>query len=230
MEDSEPIAYTLGWIPFIHTKIYLDSRPLIPRPETEYWVDQVIQEIKKSKVEKPRILDLCAGSGCIGVAVLKEIRDAFVDFVEIEEIHHKTIERNIRENNLDSSHTRIFGGDLFENVLGSYDFILSNPPYINPDLKARVEKSVIQYEPPKALYGGDGGLDIIRRILSKVSDHLARAGVLYLEHEPEQVEALVSHPMYQKTYPDQFGLLRFSQFMKGEIEPSLDAFAERAKV
>src|SRR3989344_3024544 len=131
MEDSEPIAYTIGWIPFIHTKIYLDSRPLIPRPETEYWVDQVIQEIKKSKVEKPKILDLCAGSGCIGIAVLKEIPEAFVDFVEIEEIHHKTIEKNIRENNLDSSHTRIFGGDLFENVLDSYDFILSNPPYIN---------------------------------------------------------------------------------------------------
>ena len=98
MHSSLPEAYKIGWVPFIHTDIYLDSRPLIPRTETEYWVNEAIQEIKKSGVVAPRILDLCAGSGCIGVAVLKEIPEALVDFAEIDPTHHETIRKNITEN------------------------------------------------------------------------------------------------------------------------------------
>ncbi|MBI2086614.1 MAG: HemK family protein methyltransferase [Candidatus Zambryskibacteria bacterium] len=214
MSETEPLAYTLGWIPFIHTEIYLDSRPLIPRTETEYWVNQAIQEVKKSEIKEPRILDLCAGSGCIGVAVLKEIPEAFVDFVEIEESHHKTIGKNIRENKLDSSRTRIFGGDLFEQVHDSYDFILSNPPYIDPELQHRVQKSVMLYEPRKALYGGKEGMEIIKEIISKAGAYLNDKGILFIEHEPEQVKNFSQHPMYLSSHKDQFGIIRFSQFYK----------------
>src|SRR3989338_975059 len=127
MQETKPLAYVLGWIPFIYTKIYLDSKPLIPRTETEYWVDLVIKEIRNSGIKNPKILDLCAGSGCIGVAVLKEIPDALVDFTEIDASHHPTIKKNIRENGLVLSRANIFGGDLFEKVSDTYDFILSNP-------------------------------------------------------------------------------------------------------
>lgn len=175
-DTAEPLAYSLGSVPFIHTKIFLDSRPLIPRTETEYWVDLAIKEIRTKNIEAPRILDLCAGSGCIGVAVLKEIPEAFVDFAEIEESHHRTIEKNIRENYVDASRTRIFGGSLFENISEKYDFILSNPPYINPALKDRIEPSVINYEPKKALYGGQNGLEIIEKILRDAPEHLEEGG------------------------------------------------------
>lgn len=212
MHSSLPEAYKIGWVPFIHTDIYLDSRPLIPRTETEYWVNEAIQEIKKSGVVAPRILDLCAGSGCIGVAVLKEIPEALVDFAEIDPTHHETIRKNITENKLDSSRTRIFGGDLFENVSGTYDFILANPPYINPELIGRVQDSVLKHEPSKALLGGKRGLEIINRILLDAPKHLKKNGVLYLEHEPEQVPELLKHPLYKGSYQDQFGILRFSKF------------------
>lgn len=211
-KQKEPEAYVIGSIPFIHTEIYLDSHPLIPRTETEYWVFEAIKEIRESGTKEPKILDLCAGSGCIGVAVLKELTDARVDFAEIDTLHHSTIEKNIRENGLDASRSNIFGGDLFENIRGSYDFILANPPYIDPRLRDRVQESVIQYEPGKALYGGKGGLEIIERILSQVEAHLNKGGMLYLEHEPEQTEKLSRHPFYIDSSKDQFGISRFSRF------------------
>lgn len=209
---GEPEAYRIGWVPFIHTNIYLDSRPLIPRTETEYWVDLVIKEIKRSRVREPKILDLCAGSGCIGVAVLREIPEALVDFVEMDEKHHSTIRKNVEMNNLDATRTRIFGGNLFENITDQYDFILSNPPYLNPELRGQVQESVALYEPHMALYGGKGGLELIDRILSQVGEHLTPKGSLYLEHEPEQVEHLSQSPLYKETYDDQFDRPRVSKF------------------
>lgn len=212
--EPEPEAYKIGFVPFIHTEIYLDSKPLIPRPETEYWVDLVIKKIKESKIREPKILDLCAGSGCIGISVLKEIPEAFVDFVEIDKNHHSTIEKNIGVNKLDHSHTRIFGGNLFENIKDQYDFVLSNPPYINPELVDRVEESVMLYEPKIALFGGNDGLEVVNSILAEVGSYLRPEGSLYLEHEPEQVALLAQNPLYQESMKDQYGMLRFSRFTK----------------
>ncbi|MEK7147665.1 MAG: HemK family protein methyltransferase [Patescibacteria group bacterium] len=213
--SDEPEAYAIGSIPFIHTQIYLDSHPLIPRTETEYWVNEVIKEINDKNILHPRILDLCAGSGCIGIAIMKELEDATVDFVEIEEKHHDTIRKNILENKLDNSKARIFGGSLFEKISDKYDFILSNPPYINPALKYRVEESVIDHEPEQALFGGKDGLEIIKEILSKAEFYLKPDGSLYIEHEPEQAEIISESPMYLNSFKDQFGVTRFSQFRKG---------------
>ena len=210
-----PEAYRIGWVPFINTEIWLDSKPLIPRTETEYWVNEVIQTIRKSQILNPKsikVLDLCAGSGCIGVAMLKEIPEALVDFVEMNEKHHSTIRKNVEMNHLDATRTRIFGGNLFQNITDTYDFILSNPPYIDPRLGSRVQESVAFYEPKMALYGGKGGLALIDAILKKVSSHLKPEGTLYLEHEPEQVEHLSKHPLYKSTHEDQFGRKRFSIF------------------
>ena len=210
--ETEPEAYALGFIPFIHTDIYLDSRPLIPRTETEYWVDLAIKEMGVSGVKNPKILDLCAGSGCIGVAVLKELPEARVDFAEIDEKHHFSIQKNIERNMIETGRARIFGGDLFENIQDSYDFILSNPPYINPELKNRIQESVILHEPELALYGGKEGLEVINKILYQVKSYINPGGVLYLEHEPEQTEFLLKHSGYLNSSSDQFGLIRFSRF------------------
>lgn len=211
IKNGEPVAYVIGWAPFINTRVWLDSKPLIPRTETEYWVSHAIEEIKNSEITNPKILDLCAGSGCIGVAILKEIPGAEVDFAEIDILHHETIRKNIKENGLYDSKTKIFGGDLFGNITETYDFILSNPPYVDPSLKERVGESVKTHEPEKALYGGVGGLEIIEKILSNAKNYLKPGGILYLEHEPEQAEALSKNSMFTETGKDQFGVLRFSK-------------------
>lgn len=211
LENGEPLAYIIGWVPFLNIKIYLDSKPLIPRPETEYWASCAIEEIKTKKISKPRVLDLCAGSGCIGVAVLKEIPGATVDFVEIDPLHHTTIKKNVKENGIDVYRACILGGDLFENISSQYDVILSNPPYIDPKLSFRVEPGVANHEPEAALYGGEAGIEVLARILREAPQHLKTGGSLYIEHEPEQEEKLKKLNSGLVSYPDQFGTIRYSR-------------------
>lgn len=208
LKSGEPLAYVIGWQPFCGTKIYLDSHPLIPRPETEYWVQLAIHQIKKK--ENPKVLDLCAGSGCIGVAILKAIPSSTVDFVEIDESHHVIILKNIHENGIDEKRTRIFGGSLFENITEQYNAILTNPPYIDPNLSDRIGDSVRGQEPDLALFGGTGGMELIREILAKSGQFLKSDGVLYIEHEPEQVDEIKKLLPGIVVERDQFGVGRFS--------------------
>ncbi len=229
---SEPLAYVIGSIPFLNTTIHLDTpirraglpvgqagpRPLIPRTETEYWVDETIKEIKKnSAIQHPKILDLCAGSGCIGVSVLKEVKNAYVDFVEVETSHHAIILKNIKENGIKTSRAHIFGGDLFKNIPGTYDYILTNPPYIDKTLH-RTEASVNAFEPEKALYGGQDGMEIIARIIASAPLYLEKNGVLVIEHEPEQVSTIQTlakeNGFTSATFPDQFGVLRYTRLTR----------------
>lgn len=217
LTHGEPLAYIIGHTPFLNTTIHLTSHPLIPRPETEYWTEHVIREISTRDKAPCRILDLCAGSGCIGVAVLKALPQSTVDFVEIDTSHHPTVHKNIEENGIDISRTQIFGGSLFENVASTYDFILTNPPYIDAHLN-RTEESVTAHEPALALWGGFHGMEVISKILETSPQHLAENGVLYIEHEPEQAEAI--HEQGQRhfheveTFVDQFGISRFTRLSR----------------
>jgi release factor glutamine methyltransferase len=235
---GEPLAYVIGYVPFLGCKIWLDSRPLIPRPETEYWVEKAIITIKQSVTprgtlgnslgfpseqltteplidEHLHILDLCAGSGAIGVAVANHIPQSNVTFAEIDHIHLPTIKKNIDHTRSQNSSVNwtITQSDLFENITSTFDFILTNPPYIDPALD-RTELSVKNYEPPLALYGGDGGLALIKKIIAQAPIHLQPQGQLWIEHEPEQAEALAAlgttAGFAVTTHPDQYGVLRYS--------------------
>ena len=247
---GEPLAHIIGWVPFLNCKIYLKAdakakqSALIPRPETEYWTEKAISEIKASGIKKPRVLDLCSGSGCIGVVVAKALPEAYVDFGEMHPDHLLTIATNINTNlphnakapvkssrselELDDLFVlpqyRVFAADLFAPTLassssdlelefGRYDFILSNPPYIDPELD-RTEPSVKDYESHLALYGGTAGLELITRIISEAPRYLEPGGVLYLEHEPEQaaaIAAIAADTFNLVTNPDQYGVLRYSR-------------------
>jgi HemK-like putative methylase len=218
---GEPLAYLIGFVPFLDCTIFLDSRPLIPRPETEYWVAEAITAIRGSatlplglpQTKQLRILDLCAGSGCIGVAVAKAFPTAQVDFGELDAQHLPTIQKNVRENNLDETHCNAVHSNLFSHLPHTYDCILANPPYIDPALD-RTEESVKTHEPYVALYGGKEGLEIIEQIIATAPAHLSLGGQLWLEHEPEQsidIQALGSkHGFLVTTHKDQFGVLRYS--------------------
>src|SRR5574343_191207 len=229
LEAGELLAYVIGWVPFLGAKIYLDSLPLIPRAETEYWVSGAIDEIKKYQNEKIKefgteniknikVLDLCAGSGCIGVAVLKNIDGVQVDFVEIDTAHHKTILKNVIENGIDIGRAKIFGGNLFENINGQlnqkYDFILTNPPYIDPELVENVQQSVLNNEPHIALFGGIGGTQIINEILQNAPSCLNEKVVLYIEHEPEQAPKIKELLPGSIICKDQYDINRYSIFRK----------------
>ena len=212
LASGEPLAYVIGHVPFLNATIYLDSHPLIPRPETEFWTEQAITSIQIT--ERPvRILDLCAGSGAIGVAVAKEIEDAHVTFAEIDKAHLSTIAKNLAMNDIPCTQYQVFGSDLFSSIKGKFDYILSNPPYIDPILD-RVDASVKAYEPSTALYGGREGIEIISTIIRTTVEYLLPNGQLWLEHEPEQTKKIqglaLEYGFTPVTHNDQYGVDRYS--------------------
>ena len=206
METDEPLAYVIGDQPFLGLKIYLDSRPLIPRPETEWWTEQLLSETARSfsvvglglaarsatengraGEQMFRFLDLCSGSGAIGCAALARLPNMQVYFGEIDPTHEATILKNIRENNLDESRSNIRIGNLFEPFDNmKFDIVAANPPYIPDDRE--LPTSVADHEPALALRSGTDGLDLIRRIAHSVRCHLTERGVLWCECDSEHSE------------------------------------------
>lgn len=220
LNAGEPLAYVIGHIPFLDTTIYLDSHPLIPRPETEFWVEKILIDIASTHTPHHggltpvmRVLDMCAGSGCIGVAVAKALPFAHVDFVEKDASHHPTIRKNIQENGIEEPLTRILGGNLFENVEGVYDLILSNPPYIDRHLN-RTDSSVLAHEPHEALFADSEGFALIERIMRDALRHLSPDGILVIEHEPEHgtpIRELAQELGYHvDSKRDQYDVIRYT--------------------
>jgi release factor glutamine methyltransferase len=213
LKTGEPLGYVIGYTPFLNCKIYLDSHPLIPRPETEHWTEHAIRQLRTATTN-PRVLDLCAGSGCIGVSVQKAFTEAYVDFAEIDTSLHPTIQKNITHN-VGITESTVYGGDLFSKVpkTSKYTHILTNPPYIDPDLN-RTEASVTEHEPHSALYGGTDGLSIIARIIAEAPAHLTQNGQLWIEHEPEQSAQICDiakkYHFTCHTHTDQYDVERYS--------------------
>ncbi|TAJ15913.1 peptide chain release factor N(5)-glutamine methyltransferase [Patescibacteria group bacterium] len=208
-----PLAYVIGWIPFLNTKIFLDSHPLIPRSETEFWVEKAITTLSKN-ARAIRVLDLFAGSGCIGVAVLHHIPNSRVDFGELEVRHMTTIQKNIAGNNIDPARTQLFETNVWSNINDTYDVVFANPPYLAKSRIDRVEVSVGTFEPSEALFADEDGFLLIRETLEGLTLHLNPGGILYLEHEPEHEQTLKmvaeERGFEVNSYPDQFEITRFS--------------------
>lgn len=180
LEEDEPLAFVIGTAPFLGTTVYLDSKPLIPRVETEYWLSQALAENRDST--PLRVLDIFAGSGALGVAWGRHRPADHVTFAELETAHLTTIRKNIEMNNL--AHTEVLQSDVWEYIDDTFDIILANPPYI-PEGRD-LPKSVDLYEPATALYSGSDGLSLIQRFFATLPKHLTQNGKLYMEHDITQ--------------------------------------------
>jgi len=206
---GEPLGYVIGWVPFLGLRINLASRPLIPRNETEWWVSELIQKLRIQYEDKPfSLLDIGAGSGAIGCAILAQIPNVFVSFVEINPAHSKTILGNVLGNKLDISRTNIKSGDLFTPFGNTkFDVIVSNPPYIPKD--RQLPQSVTNYEPHEALYSGKDGLDIIRAIANSLATHLSKNGTAWIEidapHAQIAQKLFIEKNFSTKIIHDQYG-------------------------
>jgi release factor glutamine methyltransferase len=204
--------YVRGYVPFLGQNIFLDSRPLIPRTETEYWVEQALSEIPKDQM--PKILDLFAGSGCIGIAILAHIKGAHVTFAEKEPRHLPTIKRSLEENSIDPEHASLIESDVWSAVPQKFDYIFANPPYISKE-RSTVETSVTRSEPEEALFAENDGFYFIEKIIVGLSEHLMPKGTCYIEHEPfhtERVSEVAERYGFKaETFKDQYGALRYSR-------------------
>ena len=188
LASGEPLAYIIGWIPFLGLRVHLDTHPLIPRPETEWWTEQLIAHLKEKYADKPfTFLDLCAGSGAIGLAILKNFPHARVSFGEIVSEHAQLIQKNIEINDLDAYRADIATGDLFAPFSDTaFDIVATNPPYIPQDRV--LERSVSAFEPGTALYAGPDGLTTIRVIAKDAKKHMKEGGELWMEADIENVK------------------------------------------
>jgi release factor glutamine methyltransferase len=212
LASGEPLAYIIGWVPFLGLKIFLESKPLIPRTETEYWCEKALKEISQTTTRTVRVLDMCAGSGAIGLAVLSHCPQAVVTFIEIDARHCDQIKANALANGIDSGRFEIVQSDVFTNAPDHcYDYILSNPPYIPQDRV--LDESVKNFEPSLALFSGADGLAIIRRIFYSIKKYLCNGGQVWIECDSahaQEVEAMARAQSARATlFPDQYGKARY---------------------
>lgn len=188
-------------------RVDLSLRPLIPREETEYWVTQFLEQIKK--IRAPRVLDLCAGSGAIGLAVLAHNPNATVTFTDLSPRALKQIKKNLTRNPQFKKRARVLKSNLFKSVIGKFDFILSNPPYIPTVCIQRLSKSVSTFEPLRALDGGVDGMRYIKKIISEAPYYLKRGAPLVVEVDSTHTTSAVrfAQDYFQSVVvvPDQYG-------------------------
>lgn len=179
--NGEPVAYLIGEWEFYGLPLDISESVLIPRPDTEVLAAQAIEYV--TTLTTPRVLDLCAGSGCIGLAVAANCPDAKVTLGEISEAAVRICRQNIRRNDL-SGRVVPYQMNALEKPathLGEFDCIVSNPPYIPAGDIASLDVSVKDYEPLLALSGGEDGLDFYRAIADKWREALKVGGRLYFE-------------------------------------------------
>lgn len=184
----EPLQYMLGTQPFCGRMFYVDSRVLIPRPETELLAERAVAALNDAAQRHsshPAALDLCCGSGCLAVTMKLACPDADVhaadlsgDALDVTQLNAAALQADVT----------LHQGDLFDAIgEGRFDVIVSNPPYI-PREECRTLQPEVLMEPMMALDGGDDGLDFYSRIAQGAPAHLIPGGVILLEVGAGQAE------------------------------------------
>lgn len=196
--EQEPIAYLTGKSHFFNLELEVGRGVLIPRPDTETLVENVLQMARRTVgLEHARVLDLCTGSGCIVLAILERLKGASAVAVDLSDKAVEAATANAKKLGL-SDRVRILKGDLYEPIASQgdiadarpFDLIVSNPPYIPSADISKLDRNVRDYEPLEALDGGEDGLAFHRRILAGATDRLVGGGRIYLEIQFDQGEAV----------------------------------------
>ena len=191
LEKDYPVQYIIGYVDFYGLKINVNEFTLIPRYETEYLIELTLKEIKKMNLDNPKILDLCTGSGAIGLTLKSLLPSSEVTLSDISKDALMVANKNKNELNLD---VNIIESDLFKNIPGKFDVIISNPPYVMTN--ETLPKEVL-YEPHLALYSGPKGIDHIEEIFKNIKSHLNNKYLIALEinekSEPDITNLIKTH-------------------------------------
>ena len=189
--SGEPIAYILGQWEFYGLPMIVSPKVLIPRDDTCAVAELAIKQALFLDKD-PRILDLCCGSGCIGLAVASRVKDAKVTLADVSLDALAVAKENTALNKL-TGRVRCVQADALKPAfpfLGKFDLIVSNPPYITGREMQELPKSVKDYEPHLALYGGEDGLDFYRSIVKNFAPALKPGGFLCFEFGMGQGDAV----------------------------------------
>ena len=190
---GKPIAYLTGKKSFWKYQFYIDENVLIPRPDTEIIIEQVLKIYKNRN--KINFLDIGVGSGCISLSILKERADFSASAIDISDSALKICNINAYKLGV-KNRIKLFKSDIDNFSKGKYDLIISNPPYIKKlDLKY-LDRDVVSYEPMLALDGGLDGISEIRKIINKSSELIKKSGKLILEiafNQKKEVKQLLKN-------------------------------------
>ena len=191
MLKGEPLAYILGEWEFYGLKLYVNRSVLIPRDDTCAVTDLAITAARTIN-GKPRILDLCTGSGCIGLAIADRLKNARVTLADISPEALTVAKKNITRNQLSARVSAVTANALETPTafLGKFDLIVSNPPYITGREMKELDDSVSKFEPHLALYGGEDGLEFYRAIAENYKNALNPGGYLCFEFGMGQADAV----------------------------------------
>jgi release factor glutamine methyltransferase len=197
----EPVAYLTGKTEFYSLELQVSTDCMIPRPETELLVERAIEFLRlRTCPERSRrggiqfVCDLCTGCGCIAVAIAKNFRDARIIATDISDAALRIAALNIEKHQL-KDRIELLQGDLFEPIVphldvNKFDLIVCNPPYVSRSEFEKLERNVKDFEPRLALFAGEDGLDIYKRICEKLDKFLKHGAALMLEIGYSQGQAV----------------------------------------
>lgn len=175
--EGEPIPYITGEAPFFDFMVRVNTAVLIPRPETEELVAQVVQ-VSRS-LPPQRIVDIGTGSGCIAIALARQLPSAQIEAVDISPEALHTARTNAAQ--LAPGRISFYQGDLLQPIPAERDIVVANLPYISESEWTMLDDGVKLHEPSLALKGGHDGLDLVRRLLQEAAAKLSPNGAIFLE-------------------------------------------------
>ncbi len=189
--SGKPLSYITHTKEFMSLPFFVNSSVLIPRPDTEILVEEVLTIAKN--IKNPTILDIGTGSGCIGLSIASYLKEGSLCVTDISPEAIAIAKKNA--DNLSLRSISFYCGDLFEPVQGlNFDIIVSNPPYIAYEEINSISKEVKDYEPSLALFGAEKGLFFYKKIISESKNHFKKEGFLAFETgigQAEQVSNLM---------------------------------------
>lgn len=189
-----PLQHILGYQEFMGLRFKVTSDVLIPRQDTE----TLVEEVMKNLHDGMRILDMCTGSGCILLSLLRYSNDCVGTGCDLSESALEIAKENADALGVEAEFVH---SDLFENVTGKYEIIVSNPPYIPSDVIPTLQEEVREHDPMMALDGREDGLYFYREIIDRAGEHMYPGGMLFFEIGCEQAEAVTEY-MINAGYSD----------------------------
>ena len=190
IEKNMPLSHLAGFEYFYDRKFKVTKDVLSPRMETEELIYKVIEYIKSINKNNIKILDLCTGSGIIGITLRKELESKSLEVVasDISEEALKVAKENAIMN---EAEVKFIQSDIFENINGKFDIIVSNPPYIAYNDKITMEDNVLNYDPHLALFAEEDGMYFYREIVENVKEYLEEDGLVFFEIGYDQREKIL---------------------------------------
>ena len=189
INEDTPLSHLVGFDYFYDRKFKVTRDVLSPRIETEELIYKVLEYIKKSKKDSFRILDLCTGSGIIAITLKKEIVEKYTEIVA-SDISEKALSIAIENANNNNANITFIKSDLFDNISGKFDLIISNPPYISYKDKITIKDNVLKYDPHLALFAEEDGIYFYRNIIENAVHYLSKDGVIFFEIGYDQKEKI----------------------------------------